>query len=364
MLSKIFLSALTCAQEIYPGMNDAWYQALIYLRDNSPQESIINANWDRGDMFKYFADRRVVFDGHTQKRPINYWMCKVFLASDENEAVRILRMLNNASDTTYDRLNKTISDPFKCEVFLETLLAVDAEEAKELMAAAGIPETDRAEVIHDLYNTPDPAYLIVDESMSSLMRAVTFAGNWDFAKVYAYQNSNRPKAEVIAEMTDIFSLDAKGAQVIYDEIDIARANIKSPEVFSDLYAVIGQPQKGRKIDGVFYFDNGIIYSPKYNEVLIYQDGSPDYKKVKNVFITEDNKLKRYVHTDGKSIKGVWIFKKDNDYYAVIMKDKLMDSLFVRLLYLNGRGLKHFLPFYKDEEAGIYIYEIDWRNING
>ncbi len=359
-LYTILISAFSSSQSIYPNVNDAWHKALNYLKENSSDESIINSYWDRGDIYKYFANRRVIFDGHTQKRPVIYWFSKAFLANDEENSLRILKMLNNASDTTYNKLNKTIKNPFKCIVFLENLLSVDKKTAEKLLLEASVPKADRQEIINDLYRIPAPAYFITDKSMAPAVSSITFAGNWDFVKVYVYQNRHRSKNEVISEVVDIFLLSPEEAQVVYNEVIIAKTDAKSVRTFSEIFASIDRPQKAKEIDGVLYFDNGIIYNPKSKKAQIYLDGSRNFKKVKYIFVTEKNELKKYTHEDGTFVKGVWIYKKDGSYYSVIMKDKLMNSLFVRLLYLNGRGLKYFKPFYSDDEAGIYIYEIDWE----
>jgi asparagine N-glycosylation enzyme membrane subunit Stt3 len=349
-------------QKVEPKMNDSWYEALTYLKENSPKESIINSRWGYGDIYKYFADRRVIVDGHTQKNPVVYWLSIALISNNEEESLRILRMINNASDTTYKKINKTVADPFEAQVLLEQLLSVDKNKADELLIQSKVPQKDRKSILSDLYGQPDPGYFIADESMAEAIVALTFSGNWNFARVYAYKNRQRPKDEVTEEISAIFSLDSKQARVAYDEVTIVKPDLASLETFSETFGIIGEPKEADRIDGVLYFDNGIIFYPKTKEALIYLKGAgfAGYKKVKNVFVTEKNKLNKYSHEDGESTKGVWIFKRDDKYFSLVMKDDLMDSLFARLVYLKGRGLENFSLFYEDEKAGIYIYKINWE----
>jgi hypothetical protein len=362
LLYVVSIDGLGGVQKIEPKMNDSWHAALTYLKENSPKESIINSRWGYGDIYKYFADRRVIVDGHTQKNPVVYWLSKALMSNDQEKSLRILRMINNASDATYKKINKTIRSPFKSQVLLEQLLCVNRDKANELLMQSKVPQKGRESILSDLYSQPNPAYFIVDESMAGAIVALTFSGNWDFARVYAYKNRQRPKDEVAKEISAIFSLDSKEARVAYDEVTIVKPDLASLETFSETFGIIGQPKEAKRIDGVLYFDNGIIFYPKTKEALIYLKGAgfSGYKTVKNVFVTEKNELKKYTHEDGESTKGVWIFKREDKYFSLVMKDDLMDSLFVSLVYLKGGGFNNFSLFYEDEKAGIYIYKIDWE----
>ncbi|MBW2967889.1 hypothetical protein KY362_05380, partial [Candidatus Woesearchaeota archaeon] len=57
-----------------PSVNDAWYDSLTNIRDNSEPDAIINSWWDFGHWFKYIADRRVTLDGSSQGGPPLHWL--------------------------------------------------------------------------------------------------------------------------------------------------------------------------------------------------------------------------------------------------------------------------------------------------
>jgi len=86
-------------QEI-PSMNDAWYDSLIYIKENSSKDAIINSWWDFGHWFKAIGDRAVTFDGASQNSPMAHWIGRALLTSNEKEAVGILRMLDCGSNNT------------------------------------------------------------------------------------------------------------------------------------------------------------------------------------------------------------------------------------------------------------------------
>jgi len=57
-----------------------------------------------------------------------------------------------------------------------------------------------------------------------------------------------------------------------------------------------------------------------------------------------------------------IFKIEQDYYALMLDRELARSIFVRLYFLNGAGLKYFKPFIQEQKESKYIrvFEIDWK----
>ena len=52
---------------------------------------------------------------------------------------------------------------------------------------------------------------------------------------------------------------------------------------------------------------------------------------------------------------------DDNYHMLLLSRDLANSLFVRLYFLNGLGLRHFKPFIEAGTPGNYIrvFEITW-----
>ncbi|UCD15333.1 MAG: hypothetical protein JSV34_06360, partial [Candidatus Omnitrophota bacterium] len=237
VLLRSFLAAgYMGAKYSQPLMNDDWQKALTYIKDNTPADAIINSWWDYGDLFKTVGNRRVIFDGQSQNRPLAYWMGRALLAKDEKEALRILRMLNNASDKTFQVLNKHIPDSFECLVSLERLLSVGQRKARKLLSDKGVGDEDIEKIISDLHKEPAPAYFIVESSMLNKMHSISFLGNWDFRKLYVYRNINKPRKEIIGNLIVIFGLTNVEARKYYEEIVITPSGKSIFEAVSKRYA--------------------------------------------------------------------------------------------------------------------------------
>jgi hypothetical protein len=88
-----------------------------------------------------------------------------------------------------------------------------------------------------------------------------------------------------------------------------------------------------------------------------------YRKFKDVFIYDNNKLIAYDYKDTDYDAGAIFLKGKNGWQSAGLSRELAHSLFVKLYFLNGAGSKYFEPFYADDDAGIYIYRINWQKRN-
>ncbi len=58
-----FASGWVMANSIGPSLDDAWYEALIWLRDNTPEDAVILEWWDFGWWFHYIGKKITLVDG-------------------------------------------------------------------------------------------------------------------------------------------------------------------------------------------------------------------------------------------------------------------------------------------------------------
>ncbi len=78
LLLSYINSAASSIQSDVPIINDAWWNSLTKIKEESRPNAIINSWWDFGHHFKFIADRAVTFDGGTQNSPMAHWIGKVF----------------------------------------------------------------------------------------------------------------------------------------------------------------------------------------------------------------------------------------------------------------------------------------------
>ncbi|MCM8832028.1 MAG: hypothetical protein NC918_07545 [Candidatus Omnitrophica bacterium] len=350
-----FAKANAVAKGIFPLMNDPWYKFLNLISQNTPQNAILNSWWDFGDWFKVIAGRRVIFDGQSQNNPQAYWMAKTLLSWDENEAIAILRMLNNGANDAFEIINSYLKEPLKSVLLLEKVLGLDIKDAKEILSDyLGASSVDK--VIFLLFDRPPPAYFIVDYSMIPKISAISYLGNWDFSKVYIALNFNIKEKEKIFEYLTSLDKDRDYVLKLYQEAFLIPPKqlgnwISKPiQFYSDIV-------DGVTKDNDVFFSNGFIY--KINEKnLISQNGQVP----RSLFIENDGEIEEIFFSNPNVPYSILIFKdKKGGYKLVCLDRQLGKSLFVRLYFLRGRGLKKFTPHIDVEDGKNYLgsYQINW-----
>ena len=351
-------SGFGAAENLYPLMHSSWDKAFTFVKANTPPDAIMNSWWDYGDLFKSGAGRAVIFDGQSQRGQIAYWMGNVIIASDEDKAVRILRLLNNASDTTYDTLIKYLPDPFESVGILWKLLSVDHDQAQKILASRGIPEPDAALILKQLFAQPPPAYFVVEESMLPKMASISFLANWDFGKFYVFQNIKHPRAAVLDNLSRIFSLDKETAARIYEETAMALAGKGFYETISRRFGFPGGPQDGRRQGKLMSFANGLVIDTDSRDTLMFNQAS-GYVAPPTLYFYVNGTKETVRNESNYGDPAVGVLVSGDIWQSILMSRNLSDSLFFKLYFLGGQGLKHFQPFYADKAAKIYIYRIIW-----
>jgi len=360
LIFKILTIGLASSEQVIPLMNDGWYKAMAQVEKKTAPNAIINSWWDNGTFFKYYGKRRVIFDGATQiQGALCYWMARALMEKDEKKALSILRMLNNDSSETFDRLLPYLRNPFVCERILEKLMAVNRAEGEKILSREKVPAAVARETLDALHAVPAPAFLIVEESMLAKMPSISFLGKWDFSKLFAYRNRNEPEPKVLSELREIFDLTEEKAMRVYEEGKSAGVDAAGQEALSQRELFYGTALKGKLSKNLLHFNNGLILDPKSKDVLWYSPSQGQFLIPKKNIFFENGQRKEVLRNDGDLDRTVVFNERKNEIQSLVSDDDLAESLLTRLFFLKGEGLKRFKIFYADEENKIYIYEILW-----
>lgn len=351
---SIAKKGLRAAEGIYPLMDDTWYKVLNIIKEKTPQNTILNSWWDFGDWFKVVARRKVIFDGQTQHGPQAYWMAKALLTDNEYEAANILRMLNNGGNKAFEIIDEHLKDPLLSVLLLENVLLLPPERGKEILQKF-LPSPVVESLSNLLARNPARADFVVDHTMPYKMPAISYLGNWDFSKVYIAQNfDNKEKDKIIERLKDL-GRNEQEIQLFYQEaflISTKRLN----EWLSRRLQFYGPLANGHEKDGIVFFDNGFAYNPKERSLHSNSNQIP-----RSLFVQDGEDLIEITYPQANSIFSILVFKTEEGYKSILLDPALGRSMFVRLYFLNGAGLKHFLPFVDAQEGNNYIrvFDILW-----
>ncbi len=345
-------------QEI-PSMNDAWYDSLTYIKENSSKDAIINSWWDFGHWFKAIADRAVTFDGASQNTPMAHWIGKVLLTSNEDEAIGILRMLDCGSNNAFEELNNVINYTPKSIDILYQLVVLDKEEAKEVLLANNLTEEQAEKVLKYTHCQPPENYFITSGDMVSKSGVWAHFGSWNFTKAAIYRDiSGKPRDQAIQILKENYSLTEDKAEETYNELQVTEGDkwiAGWPSYASGLSSCSKQNNK------LLICDNGLrVNLTNYDAYFMGQQGKViPYSITHNINDTVKEKILENSNLDFS----VSLIEENGKYFSILMSKELAMSMFNRLYFYKGLGLEHFEEFsHKRDLMGseIYVWKVDWK----
>jgi len=348
----------------FPIINDAWWSALTKIKEESAPDAIINSWWDFGHHFKYIADRAVTFDGATQNYPHAHWIGNVLLTGNENQAIGILRMLDCGSNRAFETLDKEIKDTVKSLDILYKIIEVDKSKAKNILKEyIENPE----EVIQYTHCSPPENYFITSADMIKKAGVWAHFGGWNFERADIWMNLKKlPKEQAVSEMTKKYNYTKETAENLYFEVQALNDEKEANGWIS--------PWPGYASNLIGCQENNNVIKCGENVFVKYNESSKDYEvllKVQNnagipdslVYIDPISKefVEKKFNSSNVGLSVVLIPKGDS-YESILCSPEIATSMFTRLFFLEGHGLKHFDLFDNQRQVtggDIYVWTVDW-----
>ncbi|MGM5482427.1 MAG: STT3 domain-containing protein [Nanobdellota archaeon] len=361
------------AKNEIPSMNDAWYNTLTKIKDNSANDAIINSWWDFGHWFAAIGNRSVTLDGGRQNSPQAHWLGKLMLTSNETESVGILRYLDCGANTGYNELlkynNKSELPRYNTIQQIYSILGKSRSDALNILQTGGISADDADKVLQYTHCEPPENYFITSEDMVGKSGVWAHFGAWDFSRATMFNKvHNHKKSEAINILQDDFSLEPDEAKNKYYELMDADAD----QWISPWPSYAGNSRCSLD-NSTIKCNNGLSFNLE-KEVLL-NDMTKSTQKPKNIAYIKNGtfKVKEYnnnliklrnsnsVH---ESFLGVALVPENGGYEAIMMDSRLTDSIFTRLFYFENMdgGLKHFEKFHKTRDINgqkIIVWKVDW-----
>lgn len=349
------------ARMISPTINTPYYKILLKIKESTPKTAIINSWWDFGDWYKFVAGRRVIFDGQSQQLPQTYWMAKALITGNEKESLAILRMLNNGGNKAYEIIQKYTKDPYESIFLLKEILLQDRQSALNKLLTF-LPKEAADSVAGLIFDTPPKAYFIVDYHMQVRLLPISLIGNWDFGRAYLARDKSKNKIGADIEYLVKFGYDRDKLKKYETELKLISADAVNSWV-SRPFEFRSKILTGKEKDGFIFFDGGVVYDPKNEKIYQYLsgEGNSQIRIPKKLFIGTDDAIKEVAYADNNVDYSILVFNSDNRYNAICLDSPLAHSIFTRLYFLGGKGLKHFKPFVQDkiDNGYIRVFEIIW-----
>ncbi|MDD5421844.1 MAG: STT3 domain-containing protein [Candidatus Omnitrophica bacterium] len=331
-----------------PIFNAVWQDVLKKIRLNTPENSIISSWWCPGHFIKAVAERPVTLEGAHPNIPQAYWMASFFLATEEDEAIGILRMLDSSGNEAAEFLVGKGMPLDKAIALLKRMVVADKQGAG-LEARSLLSQADADHLVSLTHGKPAPAYCLIYKDLADSVIGLYYVKNWDFAKaadLNGYMRKQFKKGSVFWRgSSDNVSLlwSIAGGMTYIGEESYETARVKDIVYFADGVMLDSRTMDVR-INGI---NKNLAGAPE--SVLYEKDGILVEKRLDNPAIRLSVLLIR--HPDGK-------------YSSIIAPRAVLTSVLFRLYYLNGVGLKCFELFAKEEnpvlDTKIVVYKVAWN----
>ncbi len=358
--------AIASAGSDIPIVNDAWYNALINIKNDSKEDAIITSWWDFGHHFKAIADRRVTFDGTTQTHPAAHWVGRLFMTDNEQEAIGILRMLDCGSNNAYKELYSINNDTHLTLRIIKKIILLDKKDAQRTLRDLGYEDIQIEKILLLTHCEPPEAYLISSEDMIGKSGVWSHFGSWSFERADIWQNARKmPKEKAVEYMINKFNYTQERAENIYFDIQTITSDGDANTWIAPWPGYGGTMSCYKNNEGFYQCSNGFqINLSNYDIFAVAQQGIVRPRKA--AFPTFDGLLFKDYDGNTADIGFTIVPKNENELMAVISSKELTGSIFTRTFYMQGHGLKYFKLF--DHQRGltgtdIYTYKVDWQGKN-
>jgi len=374
LLVAPYRSAASTARSEIPSFNDAWATSLEKIKQDSKPDAIINSWWDFGHWFKFWADRAVTFDGTSQNTPPAHWVGKVLLTDDEELAIGILRMLDCGSKEGFNTVSEFTKDGLESIDIMYEVMPLSRKDARNSLIEK-FNEEKAEKILEKTHCEPPENYFITSDDMIGKSGVWAHFGSWDFNRGLIY---NTLKKKEYSNDLD------KSVEFLQQRFDYSKGDAEN--LFYEVQSITTSSQANNWIApwpgyagtaGCSNIDNQTIgcnvagipltFNLFTNEA--YADSSTGrlHPKLVSFPTNEDIILREYNESvitlqNGRQL-GIALIKNGESYRAVAMDSDLTGSMFTRMYYQEGIGLKYFKKF-SDERSvfggRIIVWKVDWE----
>tara|TARA_Y100000310_G_scaffold149558_1_gene148917 strand:- start:4477 stop:7680 length:3204 start_codon:yes stop_codon:yes gene_type:complete len=370
-------SAINTVRAEIPSLDDAWASSLQKIKEDSQPDAIINSWWDFGHWFKFWADRPVTFDGTSQNLPQAHWIGKVLLTDDEELAIGILRMLDCGSREGFNIVSEYTEDGLESINAMYEIMPLNKEDARNILIDKFDKEATE-KILEKTHCEPPENYFITSGDMVGKSGVWGHFGSWNFdrALVYntlkkkEYDNDQDKSVEFLKER---FGYQDDEAEDLFYEVQGVTTSDQANSWIAPWPGYAGSTGCGKIDNKTLSCDiSGIPLIVNLTANDIYADSSTGRLHPKSVSFPTDRGImvREYNESiinlqNGRSL-GIALIKDGESYTAIAMDSDLTASMFTRLFYQEGAGLKHFKKF-SDENSvfgtRILVWKVDWEGNN-
>ncbi len=283
-------------------LSDNWYNALTWMKNNTPECSVVATYWDPGHFITGIARRAVVFDGASQStpfiRPANYTQEGLIVEKYDNNINHIV---------LYSNGNKTTA---RIQDISTTLLTSNETLAVNILREYLKPGcTDM--------------YYIASADLIPKSTWWTYFSTWN-------------------------PVDKKGTPYVYATIPLGSAR---PDLKQN--AIIYSYPVSQQQSFIMYLINETPI------VFLQQQGTAEPIKVEKFIYFDKSGSGRIFTQENAAIKGL-VYIEPGNQAMIFIPPELENAMFTRMFLFNGAGLQNF-EFVNNWGGEVKLYKVKFNS---
>ncbi len=327
LVSPTVCGAFQTTAATVPGSSDPIWNAMDYVKENSTNDTVIISWWDFGYLFQIASDHPTSFDGGSQTGDRAYWVGKALTTSDIAQSKGILQMLGTTGSNASELLCNYTGSNVTAVDALDKTLGKSREDAKStLIKDYNLTEKQASAVVKQSHpSNPNNVSFVLSSDMIGKAGWWSYFGSWNFDTL----NSTNYQYYMASDYVTINPNSEGNITVLNDSGILYNAEVKrgskvtNTSINTSTTAQMSAywDKNGSKVDL-----NGSEYNPL---------------KASNLICIEDGYLTGNTTLDKNGNYTIYLLGSGNDYTAILMDNKLKDSVFTRLFLLGGIGQDSF-----------------------
>ncbi|RLI98942.1 MAG: hypothetical protein DRP06_04440 [Candidatus Aenigmatarchaeota archaeon] len=292
-LYSIYMASDQMSKQYGTGISSGWRDSMAWLKNNTPECTVIATYWDPGYWINALSERRTIYDGGCQ------------------HAIRHTKLDElNGLDCIEDRGG-----------YLEEKDGVRYCVTSRMMDMAGClytsNETKAAKILESYMGNCSDLYFLASNDLIGKSQWWTYFSTW---------NPELGKGQA-----------ANYAMVRLEDKKALRYENGTAFVYGPFYLKVVFENNTQKI-----------------EPLLYQQGK--YHKIKTLVLTQNNTPMKITYENATVPGTLWV---DSSLQLIIyMPLQTENSMFTRMFFYNGEGLKYFEPAYRNPEVRLFKFKVE------
>ena len=344
LITPSVCGAYMTSNNVVPGTSDPMWNSMVWINQNTDNNTVITSWWDFGYLFEIAADRQVTFDGGSQSGDRAYWLGQAMTTSNLDYSAAIFRMLDSSGTKPQQDLYNVTGDYGKTTEILKEILPMDSQNAKKTLVDKYHLTDDQATKVVDGTHPANPRPVIFVASSDMLQKAGwwSYFGDWNFTNQSA-QNYNYyvPTQQVVVEPNSVGKLNLLNSSGLL------------------VNAVI---QRGEGNNSTTAYTEALS---AYNNSEIILNGTPyNPLNISNIMVIENGYLvKNESVGDVKNANyTLFLMGENNTYTPILIHNKLANSMFTKLYLLGGANQDVYTMVHM--ENGVSLWKVNFDKIGG